>query len=429
MPATYSATQNGIAQSPNGVLAQPNLPTPIQHVIIVFQENRTPDYLFQGIAGADIATYGYDHNGNKVPLAPISLTAPYDLGHSHDAWVQDYNGGKMNYFEHGQAQANRLRAFGYGPPSEVQPYHDMANQYVLGDRMFQTNQGPSYPAHLYIVSGTATDPTIRPYLVRDNPYDQNSNQAKAGGCDSPLSNVVHTINPKNNADGPTPWTCFDRPVLSDYLDKKNLSWRYYQQGGGVGLWHAYDSIKHVRYGSDYANVITSSAQFLTDIKAGKLAAMTWLNPNDPWSDHSRKGGAGSQGPAWVAAVVNAVGESKYWNNTTILVTWDDWGGWYDHVPPPNPSYYELGFRVPLLVISPYARKSYVSKVQHEFGSLLAYSEETFGIPKGILSTTDVRADDLKDCFDFTQQPRKFVHIKAPVFKGAIMGGITNAEDP
>ncbi len=108
------------------------------------------------------------------------------------------------------------------------------------------------------------------------------------------------------------------------------------------------------------------------------------------------------------------------------MTWDDWGGWYDHVPPPIINRYELGFRVPLLVISPYAKRGYVSKVTHEFGSILAFSEEAFGIPKGALKATDRRADDLMDGFDFTQGPRAFVPIKAPPFypaKGP------NIEDP
>jgi phospholipase C len=207
----------------------------------------------------------------------------------------------------------------------------------------------------------------------------------------------------------------------------NVSWRYYQNGGGAGLWHPFDAIKHVRYGKDYANVITRSQQILQDVHAGRLAGLTWVAPADAWSDHASKHGT-AKGPAWVAAIVNAIGESSYWNSTAIFVVWDDWGGWYDHVPPPLYNSYELGFRVPLIIISPYARRGYVSKVQHEFGSLLAFSEETFGIPKGSLQDTDVRADDLKDPFDFSQRPRSFVPIKAPPFKPGSSQG-PDDEDP
>jgi phospholipase C len=150
-------------------------------------------------------------------------------------------------------------------------------------------------------------------------------------------------------------------------------------------------------------------------------------PDGAHSDHPGSGGH-DKGPSWVAAVVNAVGMSSFWKNTAIFVTWDDWGGWYDHVRPPIENGYELGFRVPLVVISPYAKRAYVSKVQHEFGSILAFSEETFGIPKGAHNATDARADDLMDAFDFGQQPRKFVPIKAPPFHPSAGEGASD-EDP
>jgi phospholipase C len=111
-------------------------------------------------------------------------------------------------------------------------------------------------------------------------------------------------------------------------------------------------------------------------------------------------------------VVNAIGQSQYWNSTVIFVTWDDWGGWYDHVKPAQYNSYELGLRVPLIVISPYAKTHYVSHVQHEFGSILKFTEETFGL--GSLGTTDVRSDDLSDCFNFGQAPQRFIPISAPL---------------
>jgi phospholipase C len=126
------------------------------------------------------------------------------------------------------------------------------------------------------------------------------------------------------------------------------------------------------------------------------------------SDHPQD--TNGSGPSWVAAIVNAIGKSKYWKHTAIFVTWDDWGGWYDHVPPPQLNSYELGFRVPLIVISPYAKNNYVSHVQHEFGSILKFTEEIFGLPS--LHTTDKRSDDLFDCFNFSKPPTKFKKIPA-----------------
>ncbi len=112
----------------------------------------------------------------------------------------------------------------------------------------------------------------------------------------------------------------------------------------------------------------------------------------------------------MASIVNAVGQSPYWQNTAIFITWDDWGGWFDHVQPQIYNSYELGFRVPLIVVSPYAKPGYVSHVQHEYGSILKYIEETFGLPS--LGYTDARADDLADCFNYGQTPTPFQVITA-----------------
>jgi phospholipase C len=432
MIPVIDAQQHTIAQSAYGGLARSSpldaaARTPIEHVVILIQENRTPDYLFQGIPGADIAKDALDAHGNRVALRPISLGARYDLDHQHAAFVRDYDGARMDGFDGNLSPQHHLRPFGYAPESEAAPYHEMAREYVLADHMFASNQGPSFPAHLYLVSGTASDSALAQYRVSNNPFDRRTGHPGPGGCDSPSSTAVETISVTTGVAGPTPFPCFDRPVLTDLLDARGLAWRYYQQDSGPGLWHPFDAIKHVRYGRDYANVVTPSTQVLADIKRGSLAAVTWIAPPDQWSDHAGKH-ATAKGPSWVAAVVNSIGESKYWATTAIFVTWDDWGGWYDHVAPPIDNFYELGFRVPLLIISPYAKRGYVSKPQHEFGSLLAFSEEAFGIPKGALKATDTRADDLSDAFDFAQRPRVFLPIKAPPFTPG-SNGLTNDEDP
>jgi phospholipase C len=389
--------------------------TPISHVVIIVQENRTPDYLFQGVPGADISKTAIDSKGQPVQLQPVSLAAPYDLGHTHNNFITDYDNGKMDGFDRGLPQRKHLRPFGYAPKPEVQPYFDMATQYTFGDHMFETNQSDSFPAHQYIISGIASALPATTDDVFGNAFSRNSGRPDGDGCDAQSDSVVQTIDPISGRIGPTPAPCFDRTVLSDLLDAKHVSWKYYQHGTGKGLWHAFDAIQHVRYGPDYANVIPRAEQILTDISSGRLPDLAWVMPaSDVYSDHA--GTKSALGPSWVAAIVNAIGESQYWNSTAIIITWDDWGGWYDHLPPQQFNKYELGFRVPLVVISPYARPAYVSKVQHEFGSILAFSEETFGIPKGSLGSTDVRADDLSDCFNYSQQPITFTPIPAPTFK-------------
>jgi phospholipase C len=162
---------------------------------------------------------------------------------------------------------------------------------------------------------------------------------------------------------------------------------------------------------------------LSDIKAGKLPQVSWVTPTCAESDHAscNKG----SGPAWVASVVNAVGASAYWNTTAIFVVWDVWGGWFDHVKPPVRSSYELGFRVPLLVISPYAKPGYVSHVQHEQSSILRFVEDNFKL--GTLGNADALSDDLSDCFNLYQKPIKFSVIATPGWRMAdfVNHGVSN----
>jgi phospholipase C len=206
---------------------------------------------------------------------------------------------------------------------------------------------------------------------------------------------------------PGPFPCFSYETLADLLDAQNISWRYYAPSI-TNSWSAYDAISQIRYSSDWTNdIIAPPQQFITDVQNGTLAQVTWIVPDWSYSDHA---GAGStaNGPDWVGNVVNAVGASQFWNSTAIFVTWDDWGGWYDHVPPPQVDTMGLGFRVPLIVISPYAQHGYVSHTQHEFGSILHFTEEMFNLPS--LGTRDAISDDLSDCFDFTQTPQPYVPV-------------------
>jgi phospholipase C len=208
-------------------------------------------------------------------------------------------------------------------------------------------------------------------------------------------------------------------TLGDELDHAGLSWRFYsswygEPSSGFGaVWSSYQAVKHIYDGPDWANIVTPQKRFLTDVGHGKLANFTWITPVCHNSDHTNCGGG--YGPSWVAALVNAVGESKFWDSTAIFVQWDDWGGLYDPAPPPFKDYDGLGFRVPLLAISPYAKRNYVSHVQYETASVLRFAEDLFGLSQ--LAAADRRATSpAADCFDFSHKPRAFIPIKAP--KGA-----------
>jgi phospholipase C len=403
----------------------------ISHVVIIFQENRTPDNLFHGLKGADIAQYGYNSAGAKVKLAPIPMTAPYDVDHEHRAYAIESDNGKMDGFnlEHssyckGKSCINQaLAAYGYVPTSEVGPYFAMAEQYGFGDRMFQTNEGPSFPAHQYILSGTSTINPSSTLRASENPFTPK--QSYTGGCDAPKGSLVLFID-ANGQELQEGYPCFDRPALTDLVDGKGLTWHYYQPHGGAALWNGPDAIKHIRDSSEYSTDVTwPPSKVLTDVAGGNLANVVWVMPTARASDHANI--TDGSGPDWVASIVNAIGQSKYWDNTVIFLTWDDWGGWYDHVSPPVYNSYELGFRVPLVVISPYTKKGYVSHVQHEFGSILKFTEETFGL--GSLGTTDVRADDLSDFFNFNRKPRAFKQIPSVRHGDYYLGQPVSNEDP
>ncbi len=142
-----------------------------------------------------------------------------------------------------------------------------------------------------------------------------------------------------------------------------------------------------------------------------MRTVSWVTPSCANSDHA---GCGSKtGPSWVASLVNAIGKSQYWKSTAIFIFWDDYGGWYDDAAPQLVDYDGLGLRIPLLIVSPYAKHGYVSHVHYENGSILKFIEDQFGLPR--LAASDTRANSPElDAFDFNQPPRPFSPIAAPL---------------
>jgi len=386
----------------------------IKHVVIIIQENRTVDNLFNGLPGANTVRTGKNDLGQNVQLQQVSLTAPWDLSHRHIAWVADYRNGNMNGFNnenvhcyhHAKCPSHEVAAYGYVPQSEVQPYWDLAEQYTFANNTFQSNQGPSFPAHQYLVSGTSTIADGSQLRASENAHDPRD-RGKQGGCDSIKGTTVATIDSKGQQ-SQFVYPCFSRVSIMELMNNNRVSWSYYQANKGAGQWHAVDAVRGIWNSPSYKNVKWPSSRVLRDIAAGRLDQVTFITPTGAESDHAahNKG----KGPAWVTSIVNAIGQSAYWKDTAIFVVWDDWGGWYDHVTPTVYNSYELGFRVPLIVIGPYAKAGYISTRQHEFGSILKFTEEVFNL--GSLGTTDVRSDDLSDCFNFRRQPRPFKTIAA-----------------
>jgi phospholipase C len=418
MMGVFVINQGGCGSSTSPPPPPPPPPPPhsFKHVVVIFQENRTPDNLFHGLPNADIATSGMNSSGQTIPLTPVPLANDYDLNHSHHAFVAMYDGGKMDGADQVSVGCvpNAINCPGPNPqfryvnPSEVAPYFQLAQKYTFGDRMFQTNQGPSFPAHQFIISGTSAPTATSDLFAAENtnhpgPLPPGS---EAAGCNSPVDTFVNMIDPLGD-ESTKQYPCFDHPTLMDLLDAKTLDWRYYTPSAG-SIWTGPNAIQHIRSGPDWAKVILHHTQILTDIASSQLPQVAWVIPTDTASDHAAI--TDGSGPSWVASIVNAIGNSSYWSDTAIIITWDDWGGWYDHVAPQIFNSYEYGFRVPLIVVSPYAKPAYVSKVTHDFGSILKFIEGNFSLPS--LGFADARADDLSDCFDFNQIPITFQAIPA-----------------
>jgi phospholipase C len=384
----------------------------IKHVVYIVQENRSFDDLFQGYPGADTVSSGKSSTGKTIALVPISLAKEYDLDHSAQAMFGDCHGTgqlpgtkcRMDGFDkervYGGPAGIKYPMYAYVPHDETKPYFDMAHEWVLADRTFASQLDESFVAHQYIIAAQAASSVNVPF--------------GRWGCAGRSYDEVMTITNSRKVGPKAQPPCFDYQTLGDELDKARLDWRFYTSTYGSpsdgALWSGYQAVSHIFNGPDWAKVITPQKQFLTDVAKGKLAAFTWITPVCENSDHS--GCGGGHGPSWVTSLVNAVGKSGFWDSTAIFVQWDDWGGLYDHVPPPFRDYDSLGFRVPLLVISPYAKANYVSHVQYETASVLRFAEDLFGLDQ--LTAADRRATSpAADCFDFSQKPRKFVPIKAP----------------
>jgi phospholipase C len=421
--------------------------SPIQHVVLIIEENRSFDNFFARFPGADGATRGKMkvQEGGKwvdkwVKLQPHTLLIGSDINHCHKAFEKAYDGGKMDGFNleylgncgesHGPP-AGRL-VYQYVEKSQIKPYWDLAEHWVLGDHMFQTQGSGSFIAHQDLIRG-GTAINSNESLI-DNPT------GPPWGCDAAPGTVTSLITTSGQylwKKGPFPCTS-DFPssvsyeTMRDLLDAHGVSWKFYtpcfiawnKDGCDKGcpttcsgaLLNAFDVIYRVRYGPQWGtNVSMPDTNVLKDIQNGALPAVSWVIPSDNNSDHPQE--KVDHGPAWVASIVNAIGQSPYWTSTVVCVLWDDWGGFYDNEAPPfQDDQGGLGLRVPFIVVSPYAiegsakKGGYVSHTQYEFGSILKYIEENWNL--GSLGTTDKRATSIGDVLDYSQSPRAFTVIPA-----------------
>jgi phospholipase C len=410
----------------------------IRHVIVIMQENRSFDSYFGTYPGADgIPRGACVPNGIGGCVRPFHDGGDKNAGGAHgsQAGIDDVDGGKMDGFirvsmsgairrcrrdprSPACAQLRRPGLMGYHDGRELRSYWSYAKSFVLSDRMFEPNWGWSLPAHLWLVSGWSA--------ICARPAIASTCTASLGGPNDGPSSTLRRY-PHGPLYG---WT-----DLTYLLHRHHVSWAYYAMGGrppdcisgplvcyasDTGpvtpeMWNPLPDFTDVRRNGQVGNA-QELGRFYVAARRGTLPAVSWIAPNWALSEHP--GASVKAGQAWVTGLVDAAMRSPDWKSTAIFVTWDDWGGFYDHVRPPKVDAAGYGLRVPALLISPYARHGYVDHQTLSFDAYLKFIEDDFLGGARLDPKRDGRPDprpdvrermpqlgDLAREFDFTQPPR------------------------
>jgi phospholipase C len=363
---------------------------PIDHVIFLMQENRSFDHMFGRFPGADGATSGWDH-GVPRPLRPATDQRIPDLPHCHACALASYDDGKLDGFDQG-APTDR-NAYTQMRASDEPNYWHWASHNVLSDNFFAAEMGPSFPNHMYSIAAQSGG-------AHDNPVRLPSLHSLTWGCDSPTGELVRLTTGSGSKNVPP---CFDFPTAGDLLTKAQVPWADYSATSDQKgyIWSAYSAIRQIRETQQWDQHVLPVDGVVSDIRAGQLPPVTWITPRMEFSGHP--GYDFCYGENWATRVINSVMESSMWDSTAIFLTWDEWGGFYDHVKPPRVDGFGLGFRVPFIVISPYAKQGVVDHRMGEFDSVLKFIETNWGLPS--LTKRDHKASDLVYDFNFHREPR------------------------
>lgn len=371
----------------------------IQHVITVMMENHDYDSYFgtycqvtgpycpttgNGIPPGTCVPY-YPTDPSAGCVRPFNMTpAQFTINDMEHDWYSGpiaYDDGAMNGFYQAEGTTN---TFGHYNGSTIPIYWDMAEEYGLGDNFWGGNLSYSLPNHWYLVAATTPSFAYNNYLGGDGVQSEYLDEANN------TSSIEDLLAQHNYS-----WKYYDFPLLPYGEAINGITW-----GGAYDYWNP-QAAKYESYTSAFVHHFAPQSEFLKDINDSTLPNVSWIIPEFAYSDHP--GWNNSYGEGWVSELVNAVEDSKYWNSTVIFITWDDYGGWYDHVPPPTILGDQLSFRMPLLVISPYAKEDYISHAQLDFMSLLHFVEWQFDL--GCLRPLDCLAPLPLDFFNFNQAPR------------------------
>ncbi len=390
----------------------------IKHVIFVVKENRSFDSYFGAYPGADGASTGVTFDGKTVPLKKAPDVEPHDISHGFSNGLESIDGGKMDGFSLIGGNED-MAGFVQHSRTSMPNYWAYADRFVLADHFFTSQFGATYPEHLYVAAAQSNlivdnkSTADHPGNYCDDPteYSSKFRQGLTPKQEAHIQFLEQHINEAGMRDAlVTYWTsirlCFDMKVLPDELEKTGVSWKYYVTDD---RWQdVLQSIRHVRYGPMWDKVQDPS-NFLADVKAHRLPQVSWLIPPEPYNEHPGSGVSVCAGENWTVQQLNAVMRSPYWANTVIVVVWDDFGGFYDHVPPPQYDIMGLGPRTPALIISPWTRAGTnpdggsIDHTTYEFSSVLRLIEDLFGLAP--LTDRDRTADPLSGALDFASPPR------------------------
>lgn len=387
-------------------------PSPIKHVLVLVKENHSFDNLFMNFPNAvssskALLSTGVSIDRKRVPAAGLTD----DLRHSHQAAVDAYNAGKMDGFD--RKGDGAVQPFYYYAEDQVPSYWAYARNYVLCDRFFSNTLANSTPGHFALWAAQA--PMVsNPKCPADNPDCGDFGH----GCYAEPQATIDTANPDTcEITRNTTYPCFKVPSVVDELPPP-LTWRVYSNQDKQG---SIDTPAELFYSltrdrESFLRHVADEHQLAADLLRGDMANITFAHIGGPVSEHPPQNIC--CGENFTVEVINAAMRGPHWKDTAILLTWDDWGGFYDSVPPPiescpNGDYLQPGFRVPLLVISPYSRRSrdpqnpFVYSAATEQASVPLLIEDLFRLPRLYLRdlhARDGRVGSLLGAFDFVSPP-------------------------
>jgi phospholipase C len=366
----------------SGDRAVPENFTAIRHTVFLINENHTFDNYFGTFPGADGTTTGLLSTGQWIPLSPMPDSYPAgNLCNGWDCSLQAMDDGKMDKFD--VISGGTWSAYTQATPEEIPNYWAYARRFTLADRYFTSVHGPSLPNHLFALGAQS-----------GGAIDNGGNPGPGTDCDGSSWGTVTVIDQYGNRSQQS--RCFHFKTLPDALQEAGITWKYYGENGGF-----LSLIASIRNTNLWNEGIASPEQFFADAKSGHLPSVSWLMPLGEYSEHPP--GSMCEGENWTVSVLNAVMQGPDWNSTVVFITWDDFGGFYDHVTPPQVDQFGLGPRVPLLIISPYAKSGYVSHTVYDHTSVLKFIETRYGLQP--LTSRDAAASNMLDSFDFAQPPQ------------------------